>query len=87
MYVLLKLTCDIFKQFDLIYTKLNRNGYLIIEDFDPLFHHTNYNKNYKNIKSYKMRYDIFLEQSGLFELIYKKRGELVAPFLTSSCIN
>ena len=32
---------EIFNQFDLIYRKLNKNGYLIIEDFDPLFKHTN----------------------------------------------
>ena len=62
---------EIFKQFDLIYKKLNNNGYLIINDFDPLFNHTNKNIHNKNLKSYKMKYDNFLEQSGLFQIIYK----------------
>ena len=62
---------EIFKQFDLIYKKLNNNGYLIINDFDPLFNHTNKNIHNKNLKSFKMKYDNFLEQSGLFKIIYK----------------
>jgi SAM-dependent methyltransferase len=61
----------IFDQFNLIYKKLNKNGLLIINDFDPLFKHTNKDTNTKNLMSYKMSYDIFLPESGLFELIYK----------------
>ena len=48
---------EVFKQFDLIYKKLNNNGYLIINDFDPLFNHTNKNIHNKNLKSFKMKYD------------------------------
>jgi len=62
---------EVFKQFDLIHKKLNNNGYLIINDFDPLFNHTNKNIHNKNLKSFKMKYDNFLEQSGLFKIIYK----------------
>jgi ubiquinone/menaquinone biosynthesis C-methylase UbiE len=61
----------IFGQFDLIYKKLNSNGYLIVQDFDPLFKHTNTSKHNKNLKSFKMSYDNFLEESGLFKMIYK----------------
>ena len=64
----------IFKQFDLISKKLNKNGYLIIQDFDPLFKHTNNNMHNKNFKTFKMSYDNFLEESGLFKMIYKKRN-------------
>ena len=64
---------EIFNQFDLIYRKLNKNGYLIIEDFDPLFKHTNNSTHNKNFKSFKMNYDHFLEESGLFKTIYKIR--------------
>ena len=62
---------EIFKQFNLIYKQLNNNGYLIIEDFDPLFKHTNYSIHNKRLKSFKMSYDNFLEESGLFKLMYK----------------
>ena len=37
-----------FKQFDLIYKKLNKNGHLIIIDFNPTFKHTN--RHHKNNK-------------------------------------
>ena len=63
---------EVFKQFDLIHKKLNNNGYLIINDFDPLFNHTNKNIHHKNLKTFKMKYGNFLEQSGLFKIIYKK---------------
>jgi len=62
---------ELFSQFDLIYKKLNPNGFLIIKDFDPLFKHTNTSKHNKNLKSFKMSYDNFLQESGLFKLIYK----------------
>ena len=45
---------EIFKQFDLIYKKLNKNGYLIIYDFDPLFRHTNNNIHHNNLLTFKM---------------------------------
>lgn len=61
----------IFQQFDLIYKKLNKNGYLIIKDFDPLFKHTNTDFNNKKLKTFKMNYDNLLIESGIFELIYK----------------
>tara|TARA_B110001450_G_C17490801_1_gene428231 strand:+ start:62 stop:721 length:660 start_codon:yes stop_codon:yes gene_type:complete len=61
----------IFNQFDLIYKKLNKNGLLLIVDYDPLFKHTNNNVNKKNLMSYKMNYDNFLIESGLFEMLYK----------------
>ena len=64
----------IFKQFDSICKKLSKNGYLIIQDFDPLFKHTNKNIHNKKFKSFKMSYDNFLEESGLFKMIYKKRN-------------
>lgn len=61
----------IFHQFDLIYKKLNKSGYLLINDFDPLFKHSNKDHNQKGLVAYKMSYDNFLVESGLFELIYK----------------
>jgi len=61
----------IFRQFDLIYEKLSKDGFLIIVDFDPLFKHSNKDFNTKNVISYKMSYDNFLVESGLFEIIYK----------------
>ena len=61
----------IFQQFDLIYKKLNENGLLLIRDFDPLFKHTNTDFNNKKLNTYKMSYDNFLIESGLFEMIYK----------------
>ena len=61
----------IFHQFDLILNKLNKNGMLLILDFDPLFKHTNNDFNSKGLVSYKMSYDSFLVESGLFEIIYK----------------
>ena len=65
----------IFYQFDLIYKKLNKNGLLLIVDFDPLFKHSNRDFNTKNLMSYKMSYDNFLAESGLFEVIYKFKYE------------
>jgi ubiquinone/menaquinone biosynthesis C-methylase UbiE len=62
---------EIFNQFNLIYKKLTTNGHLIINDFDPLFKHTNTSIHNKNLKSFKMSYDNFLEESGLFKVIYK----------------
>jgi SAM-dependent methyltransferase len=68
---------DIFKQFDLIYKKINYNGYLIIEDFEPLFKHTNIdNRNKNNLKIFKQSYTNFLINSGLFKLIYKSTLEM-----------
>jgi SAM-dependent methyltransferase len=68
---------DIFKQFDLIYKKINYNGYLIIEDFEPLFKHTNIdNRNKNNLKIFKQSYTNFLINSGLFKLIYKSILEM-----------
>ena len=61
----------IFHQFNLIYKKINKNGLLLIVDFDPLFKHSNRDFNTKNLMSYKMSYDNFLVESGLFEMIYK----------------
>jgi hypothetical protein len=65
---------EIFNQFNLIYKKLKPDGYLIIEDYDPLFKHTNTSIHNKNLKSYKMSYDNFLEESGLFKVVYKMRN-------------
>ena len=61
----------IFQQFDLISKKLNKEGFLLIVDFDPLFKHSNKDFNEKSLVSYKMSYDNFLVESGLFEVIYK----------------
>ena len=61
----------IFKQFDLIHRKLLKNGFLLIWDFDPLFKHSNKDFNTKKLTSFKMSYDNFLIESGLFEMIYK----------------
>jgi SAM-dependent methyltransferase len=66
----------IFQQFDLIYKKLNANGYLLIRDFDPLFKHTNTDFNNKKLRTFKMNYDNFLSESGLFELIYKVKYKM-----------
>jgi len=64
---------EIFNQFNLIYKKIKINGHLIISDFDPLFKHTNYSLHNKKIKIFKAGYDNFLEESGLFKVIYKSR--------------
>jgi 2-polyprenyl-3-methyl-5-hydroxy-6-metoxy-1,4-benzoquinol methylase len=61
----------IFKQFDLINKKLSINGLLLIWDFDPLFKHSNKDFNSKKLTTFKMNYDNFLVESGLFEVIYK----------------
>ena len=68
----------IFKQFDLIHKKLSNDGLLIIDDFDPLFKHTNKNHNNRNVKSFKMSYDNFLVESGLFEIVYKYKYNIVS---------
>jgi cyclopropane fatty-acyl-phospholipid synthase-like methyltransferase len=65
----------IFYQFHSIYQKLNKNGYLLIYDYDPLFKHSNTFKHNKSIRVFKMTYDKFLEESGLFKLIYKFRTD------------
>jgi SAM-dependent methyltransferase len=64
---------EIFKQFDKIYQKIEKNGYLLIYDFNPLFKHTNTLNVNKKISCFKMSYDSFLEESGMFKLIYKFR--------------
>ena len=61
----------IFRQFDLIHRKLLKNGFLLIWDFDPLFKHSNKDFNTKKLTSFKMSYDNFLTESGLFEMVYK----------------
>ena len=63
----------IFKQFDLIHNKLSKNGLLLIWDFDPLFKHSNEEFNSKKLTSFKMSYDNFLIESGLFEIVYKHK--------------
>tara|TARA_B110001450_G_C17554665_1_gene454148 strand:+ start:210 stop:878 length:669 start_codon:yes stop_codon:yes gene_type:complete len=65
---------EIFNQFNLIYKRLNKNSYLIIQDCDPLFKHTNTSIHNKNLKTFKMSYGNFLEESGLFKMIYKIRN-------------
>ena len=60
----------IFKQFDLIHNKLSANGMLLVLDFDPLFKHSNEDHNSKKLSSFKMSYDNFLIESGLFEIFY-----------------
>jgi len=62
----------IFEQFDLIYKKINYNGYLIIEDLEPLFKHYNFDKRNKNdLIIFKQSLTTFLIESGLFKLVYK----------------
>ena len=63
----------IFKQFDLIHNKLSKNGLLLIWDFDPLFKHSNKDFNTKKLTAFKMSYDNFLIESGLFEIVYKQK--------------
>ena len=62
----------IFEQFDLIYKSLNKDGYLLISDFDPMFPHFNINNNKKNFYSFKVDYSSFLISSYLFKKIYFK---------------
>ena len=66
---------EIFKQFDLIYKKLNKNGHLIIIDFNPTFKHTNRHSRNNKLRNFKMKYDNFLEESGLFKIIFKKNSK------------
>ena len=54
------------------------NGYLLIIDFDPLFKHTNDNFHLKNLKSFKMSYDTFLVESGLFEIVSKTKYKTIS---------
>lgn len=61
----------IFKQFDMINKKLSNDGLLLIWDFDSLFKHSNKDFNTKKLISFKMSYDSFLVESGLFEILYK----------------
>ncbi len=68
----------IFKQFDLVFNKIQNNGYLLIIDFDPLFKHTNDNFHLKNLKSFKMSYDTFLVESGLFEIVSKTKYKTIS---------
>ena len=63
----------IFKQFDLIHEKLSKNGLLLIWDFDPLFKHSNRDFNTRKLITFKMSYDNFLTESGLFEVVYKNK--------------
>tara|TARA_B100000963_G_scaffold345719_1_gene350124 strand:+ start:2682 stop:3332 length:651 start_codon:yes stop_codon:yes gene_type:complete len=63
----------IFKQFDLIHDKLSKNGLLLIWDWDPLFKHSNKDFNSKKLRTFKMNYDNFLIESGLFEIVYKQK--------------
>ena len=63
----------IFKQFDLIHEKLSKNGLLLIWNFDPLFKHSNKDSNTKKLITFKMSYDNFLVESGLFEIAYKHK--------------
>ena len=63
----------IFRQFDLIHRKLVKNGFLLIWDFDPLFKHSNKDFNTKKLNTFKMSYDNFLIESGLFEIAYKHK--------------
>ena len=70
---------EIFNQFNLIYNKLNQNGYLIIQDFNPLFKHTNTSKRNRNPKSFEMNYDNFLVESGLFKMVYKNEKDHPMP--------
>ena len=55
----------------MINKKLSDNGLLLIWDFDSLFKHSNKDFNTKNLISFKMSYDSFLVESGLFEILYK----------------
>lgn len=48
---------------------------MIIHDFDPLFKHTNTSIHNNKLKSFKMSYDNFLEESGLFKTVYKIRND------------
>ncbi len=45
----------------------------MIWDFDPLFKHSNKDFNSKKLTTFKMSYDNFLIESGLFEISYKHK--------------
>lgn len=62
---------EIFRQFDLIFKKLNKNGYLIIIDFNANIKYSVKDKK-SNLTIFKAQYDKFLEESGLFQILYKK---------------
>lgn len=63
----------LFEQFDLIYKCLNKDGHILISEFDPIFPHFNVNNNKKNFFSYKVDYSDFLTSSHLFKKIYSKK--------------
>ena len=65
----------IFEQFDKITKLLNDNGFLIINDFEPIFPHFNRSVHNKSLNSYKMNYSKFLEASNYYKLIYKHKWE------------
>ena len=67
---------NIFNQFDQILKILKPNGFLIVEDFDPLFKHSNQSYHNKSLISYKANYTNFLEESGLFKLKAKLETEV-----------
>ena len=52
-------------------TRYEIQGYMIIHDYSPLFKHTNKSIHNKKLNSFKMSYDNFLQESGLFKMIYK----------------
>lgn len=67
----------IFEQFDQIYKSLNKDGYLLISDFEPLFPHFNINNKKKNFFSFKVNYSNFLLSSNLFKKIYFKNWSVL----------
>ena len=67
----------IFEQFDQIYKCLNKDGYLLISDFEPLFPHFNINNKKKNFFSFKVNYSNFLLSSNLFKKIYFKNWSVL----------
>lgn len=62
---------DILDQFSLIYKSLNKNGHLVIQDFDCNVPHYNNYRNFKNIYVYKTNYSKILKSSNLFHLVKK----------------
>lgn len=67
----------IFEQFDQIFKSLNKGGYLLISDFEPLFPHFNINNKKKNFFSFKVNYSNFLLSSNLFKKIYFKNWSVL----------
>jgi SAM-dependent methyltransferase len=70
----------LFKQFDLIFERLNTNGHLLIVDFDPLFPHHNKSGHNKKLNIYKMNLKNFIEASNLFKSIYLHKWEISNTF-------